>query len=343
MAHEIGVNDEVRSTNSSEWHGLGIKIREGLTPSGALAESDKLNWGIAERPISFVNPQTLETTYVDSHKLLLRDDNFECLGVVGAKYVPSPNKILAEFCDALSTVNKRVVVDTLGSVRGGKRVWFCMKSDSFTIRKDDIIKPYLVVATGHDGTMGLRGVPTAIRTVCSNTLHAVVGHSTEESESAGKGSFSFRHSDKLSARLDEAQKWIHNYFSSIDKTSEKMQELADRNISREIAAEFFVRQYLKDFPSPNADNIEAKLKERRQATMDSALMSFFRRWDFEEGIAGSTAWNAFNSYSGLLQHDMKARGIDDTRRIENRVENNLFGLNASRTSRAFVDAFQIAS
>lgn len=341
MTHEITNSDYVGIVGDTGWHGLGKKIEAGLTPLEALKGSP-LDWGIVERPLAYSPNDDGLTTIAASHKVLLRSDTLEELGVVGASYQPTPNDVLAQFCEALAKETDKVVIDTLGSVRGGRRVWFNLRGDSFTVRDKDLITPYICIATGHDGTMAVKGIPTTIRSVCSNTLHAVIGRSDDGLESK-RGAFSYRHSANVMDRIEEARKCLGLYVTAIAETETAIRELAETSIPRERAREFFVEQYLKDFPDPKEKGISASTSDQRNAKLGSALQSFVRRWDDEVVVAGETAWNAFNAYSGLIQHDMKARGKDDTARVENRVDSNLFGLNATRTNRAFDMAFQLAS
>ena len=91
------------------------------------------------------------------------------------------------------------------------------------------------------------------------------------------------------------------------------------------------------------DNPQDKKEERQRDKATSAFNSFSRRFDDERAVAGSNLWNAFNAYSGLVQHDMKARGKNDADRIEKRVTSNLFGLNSERINSAIQLAYAMAN
>jgi len=84
-------------------------------------------------------------------------------------------------------------------------------------------------------------------------------------------------------------------------------------------------------------------EERRRNKAMSAYNSFTRRFDDERNIAGASAWNMLNAYTGLVQHDQKTRGADDDQRVERRVESNLFGLNQARTQAAFQRALAVVA
>ena len=119
-------------------------------------------------------------------------------------------------------------------------------------------------------------------------------------------------------------------------------EMARVDIVEDKLVEFFRSNYERDF-----GEIPTNAKDRREELkldrVRSAMGSFMRRFDDEREIAGATAWNAFNAYSGLIQHDMKARGKDDADRVERRIASNLYGLNQERTQKAFAEALMIAS
>ena len=66
-----------------------------------------------------------------------------------------------------------------------------------------------------------------------------------------------------------------------------------------------------------------------------------KRFDDERELAGPTAWNAFNAYTGYVQHDRGSRLKDQAKVAEQKESSNLFGANANRTSAALTTALAI--
>jgi len=100
--------------------------------------------------------------------------------------------------------------------------------------------------------------------------------------------------------------------------------------------------FTRDF-APIAANpkTEAEQKNRDKA-MDSFNL-FSKRFDEERELAGTTAWNMFNAYTGWVQHDRGLKWKDPQIAHERRISANLFGINTERTSKAFDHALAVSA
>lgn len=334
MSHEIieGM-DSVVLHREQAWHGLGIVIPNEFTPREGLTYGN-LEWGLIQRPL-LTRLDDGSLVDVPTHVANYRADNNFLLGVVTAGYQPVSNLEMADFCSALCTTGDRVTCESVGSIRGGKRVWFLLKGEPFDVAVGDSIWPYLLVSNGHDGGASFRVTPTTIRTVCSNTLHAVIP--MHDVGSLGSSAICLRHTTNIMDRLEEAQTALAQYNRAMKETRQLIGTLASKDVTSEEVQRFFLECYTHDFgPIPSIPQDAAEGRKRDKAM--SAYNSFSRRFDDDRTIAGTSMWNAFNSYSGLVQHDLKARGRDDADRVQRRVDSNLFGLSAERTSAAFAHA-----
>ena len=245
---------------------------------------------------------------------------------------------MADFCEALRDEGD-VKVETAGSIRSGRRTWFLLKGEEFHVAKGDQILPYILVSNGHDGGACFRVTPTTVRTVCSNTIHMVIPRL--DIGELGDSAIAVRHMGDVMERVQEARNALKHYNKVLEETKQVMDHLASKNVTREQVDNFFLESYTESYGSIPA-NPQNEKEERQRARARSALLSFSKRFDEEREVAGSTIWTAFGAWSGLVQHDQKARGADDEDRIEKRVVSNLFGLNANRTSAALQRAFTIA-
>ena len=336
MAHEIETYDNVLLHKERAWHGLGIVVEDELSPTEAL-DMAGLDYEIVQRPL-FYRDNNGNDVAVPSHVANCRKDVSLLMGVVSSEYQPIQNRQMAEFCEDLLDKSGDVKIETIGTVRNGKRIWMLLKGKPFGVAKGDEIFPYICVSNGHDGATIYRVTPTTVRTVCSNTLHMVIPD-TDTGELL-QSAIAIKHTANALQRVEDAKLALKHYHERQESFRQTAERLARIDVKQEDVQRFFLECYTADFGEVSM-NPQNKLEENRRNRAMSAFDSFSRRFDEERSIAGSSAWNAFNSYSGLIQHDKKARGKDDVTRVQKRVESNLFGLNQTRTQAAFGRALQM--
>jgi len=339
MSHEITKTDNVVMHSQPAWHGLGIVVEDAPTPREALTIGG-IDWGVQNRPV-YTKDDDGNEIEVEGTRANYRADTGELLGVVGSKFPVVQNVDLADFCSALLEEDKKETVrcETVGSIRGGKQIWFLLKGSPFAIHNGDELFPYLLVSNGHDGTHPIRVTPTTIRTVCSNTLHMVIPH--YDTGELGDSAIVIRHTANAMERLQEARNALKHYKVTLEDNRSLAEFLAKKELDKKALTEYFLENYSTDFGAiPN--NPKTKVEQNRKDRAESAFASFTRRFDDERSIAGTSYWNAINAYSGLMQHDRKTRGQTDEERVLNRVESNLFGLSQYRTQEALKRAFALA-
>ena len=336
MSHDIRQHDNLVLHKEGAWHGMGIVVEEAPTPREALTLAG-LDWGVEQRPLFAKDPEGNEV-WVPEYVANYRADTKTYLGLVSAKYKVISNAEMADFCEALQMTDEKVKVETAGSLWNGGRVWFLLKGESFEVANGDGIFPYNLVSNGHDGGSTFRVTPTTIRVVCRNTMSAVIPMA--DTGELGSSAISIRHTVNVMERLEEAKRALAGYSAAIEATKNLANDLAKRDVTREEVQQFFLDCYTYEYGEVPTNPKDATEERRKNRAMD-AYNSFTRRFDDEREIAGASLWNAFNAFSGLVQHDKKARGKDDKDRIEKRVNSNLLGLNAERTGRALQRAFKM--
>jgi broad specificity phosphatase PhoE len=72
-----------------------------------------------------------------------------------------------------------------------------------------------------------------------------------------------------------------------------------------------------------------------------AIAAMVGRFEGDRQVAGATAWNAMNAYTGWLQNDRPPRGKDPARAREKQVHSRLFGVDADRSLEAFAVALAL--
>jgi phage/plasmid-like protein (TIGR03299 family) len=164
MAHQIHEHDSMISVGKTPWHGLGTTL---VTPPKSAAEALQLSglaWTVAKRAMFLDDgrPVQVKTVYESARDrvsvpgAIVREDTNEILGVVGGQYLPYQNADMAEMFDPLIK-DGSVAIETCGSLFNGRRVWMLARfqsehGSSMTIRDNDEVAKYLLLAHGHDGT-----------------------------------------------------------------------------------------------------------------------------------------------------------------------------------------------
>lgn len=331
MAHELTESDVLMLRGESAWHGLGTIINEDL---GAVegAERVGLLWDV-EQIAPMVRMQSGIEFPLDSYRANIRVDTQEVLGIVSSDWKIVQNRQLAEFCDALVEDGDRLIVETCGSIRGGRKLWFLIRGESFSVRAGDMVEQYICVSNGFDGKTGIRATPTNVRVVCSNTLHAVIPQYDGSKFSAGKdNAFSCSHVGDLQSRIKDVKASIGLYQQAAAESADIAVELDRHQVSRADMMQFFLEMYTKQY----ADVLATDADPRDMKNGMEHLHRYQRRFDREANKFGSTKWIMANAYSGWLQHD-KVRhegfGMDDRK-----LSKNLFGVGIQQSDEAFAYA-----
>lgn len=337
--HEIRNTDGLALNRVAAWHGLGNVIPRDFTPRQGLALSGLENANIIQCPL-FAKLPDGSMMEVPTNVLNYRLDTQDQFKVVSKDYQLITNEETADFCEALAGEAKTVYCESVGSVQGGRRVWFLLKGEAFQVAKADEIFPYILVSNGHDGSSPFRVTPTTVRVVCSNTLHQVIPR--REDGTLGESAFMMKHTSGIKERVEEARNALLHYQQTLAGTKEVITALAKKLVKQADIDAFFVEVYQETF-GDIPKNPQDKKEQRARDKAVSAYKSFDRRFDDELHLTGPTAWGVFNAFSGIIQHDMKARGKDDSDRVEKRVKSNLFGLNQDRTLAALNHAYKLVS
>lgn len=242
---------------------------------------------------------------------------------------PFQNLDVANFCESLAEMNDTVKIESAGSIRGGQKIWFLLRGESFSVRNDDEVRPYILVSNGFDGMTGFRCTPTTIRVVCSNTLHMVIPKFERDGSlrTISDQAFVCSHTTTLENRLAQAKAALGLYGHSLETHRNLIDQLAAKDVTTEMCQRFFLECYTRDFEAiPDTPVTSAQKAARTKAV--EAMKSFNKRFETEVDLAGPTMWNAFNAYTGWLQHDRPQRGNNTTRNHESKTHSNLFGKNS---------------
>lgn len=326
MSHEITKTDRIVLHKHAAWHGLGKIVEDAPTPTEALKMAE-LDWTVEQWDLEATKEHDL--LEVPTHVANVRSDTNEILAVVGSGYQPVQNAELAEFAEALAEQDDTVTVESAGSIMGGRKVWFLLKGESFEAKSNDIVEPYILVSNGHDGLTSLRCTPTTVRVVCSNTLHMVIPRNGNATRTVA--GYNARHVGNIEDKIEHAKAALGLYGRTLETQKEFIGTLAARDVTREEIQEFWLEVYQEQVGA-----IPKKIKNghdrRKRDKATEAFAKMGERFDTERNVAGATAWNAFNAFTGWQQNDKKYRSE------EARINGKMF----ARTNDSTVDAFASA-
>ena len=338
MSHDITSEDHAVFSNKSAWHGLGTTVESAPTPGQALVLA-KLDWEVQSSFAMFADFEgtgdtgpSLHRTPIDNRKALRRSDTGRILGVMGKDYTPVQNTELAEFCYELADLQADVTVESAGSLRQGRRVWFLLRSSSLFVggNENDEVKPYVFIYNSNDGSSALELMPTSIRVVCANTAKAARQHSEKNS---------FRHTPSILDRVKQHIPTLRACFESIEQQVAHAGVLSEMEVDESCLDSLYYRVYDECIAKiPSAGDPEDGDAKKSGAKRDKAF-EIIKHWKFlqrEECDAHGFSlnmWTASQAVTAWLDHDMPItlrKNSKHDSQNEARTHSKLFGRAASK-------------
>jgi phage/plasmid-like protein (TIGR03299 family) len=310
------------SVKERPWHGLGTvlenapSIEEGIRLAG-------LDWDVTLRSIASNDDEKVE---IDTHKIVVREDNKKPLGVVSSKYKAVQNKEAFSFFEPFIE-SGMASLETAGSLFDGKRVFVLAKinSEDMEVSKDDIIEKYILLSNSHDGSQALRIGYTPIRVVCNNTLSAAIS-------SKDSALIRLTHRGEIVSNLTEIRETMDLVNQQFITTEEKYKYLATRDINqndlKKYVKQVFSAKSLNQIISDYDKGLEEKeeIEKWRQRLMDRVEEIF-------ELEPVHNAWTMYNSVNYFLNHK-------NSKTLEHRYNSMWFGDRKRLDNKAFELALQ---
>lgn len=307
------------------WHGLGQKIDEDATIEEWRIAAG-LDWEIEKRKLYYtkmVNGKKIPHV-VEDRVALVRSDTQEHLSIMSDGYnVVQPEDILEFYRELVDGSQFRI--ETAGSLKNGAKIWALARGNlDLRVQGQDLIKPYLLLATTCDGSMSTVSDFTTICVVCNNTLTAAVGTNGE------KAGIRIPHSRKFDP--NEVKRELGLLDDQFETFAQDVDTLADKKMKRNDVIEFFVDQYAKLNEDGEVEN------ERHVKAVAGRLIDLY---DSGPGAdlrsRKNTAWGMVNAITHYEDFDAKAHNNG------NRFNSSQFGRGARRKKAAFNNALEMAA
>jgi len=206
MAHEISTNsvtgkvEAFYGKNTPAWHGLGTVVQGCLTSDAAI-QTAGLDWNVGIWDAYAVGNNGNTMVKAKSHRMTVREDTNEVLGVIGKDYKVIQNLQAFGFVDNL-IADGVMQYETAGALRGGKTVWMLatMPDRKFMLNGEssEMHESWVLFVNSHDGKGAARVIPTTVRVVCQNTLNVAMN--------SGSQGLRIWHNGDLEAKLTEARR-----------------------------------------------------------------------------------------------------------------------------------------
>lgn len=322
MAHLI---EQMAYVGVTPWHGLGSRLSP-KQPIEIWQREAGMDWKIQDSPVHFKSDSIGALgsihTFPDQ-KVLYRSDTKAPLSVVSQRYqVVQPREVL-EFYRDLTEVSG-FELETAGVLKGGRKFWALARTgQGTTLRGNDQVNGYLLLATSCDGTLATTATPTTVRVVCNNTLTIALDGSAK--------AIKVPHSTRFDPQAVKKQLGIA--VSQWDNFMHRMRMLSERKVQWHEAMGFFMN-VLCD-ANPNMP-LPAVLPNERALRKVQCLYEGQGRGSTLESAQG-TAWGLLNAVTEYVDHERRARSI------EYRMDSAWFGQGAQLKQRALEAALQLAA
>lgn len=281
--------------SSVPWHKLGQRLQEGESIE-VWAKAAGLSHTVHTSPVQFVDDEGVLQMNADRN-VLYRSDNKKPLGVVGNRYHVVQPKTVLQFFEKL-TEHNGFTLEVAGALNGGKRIWALAKvSEGAPVYGEDVVKPYVLLATSYDGTMATTAMLTSVRVVCHNTL-------TMASE-GGESRITVPHRNQFS--IDDTRLDLGIAFNAFDRFMIESRKLAKKRVT-----DTFVKDFLKELLPPavsvkTVGGVKTVTPVPVEETRGfKSIMELFQFEAMGVGMSSATgtAWGALNAVTQYVDHSM---------------------------------------
>lgn len=335
MAHEIMETDHLMLAGKPAWHGMGTVLESRCNALEAL-DVARLNWTVEVAPFKLFMEDGIEAGCGD-HRMVVRSDTKEAFAPCMKGYSPIQNKDIAELAYEISNASDKAV-ESAGSLRGGRRVWFLIDMGTIYAAQDDAVKPYMFIGSGHDLSMSLTLGAISTRVVCANTMAIALNEMNAES-------IRVKHTMSSEERLAKIVDWIATPKRALDNYESKVKIMAETEMTDEYLRTFYMGIWQKingKLTLKDLNEDKDSCRSRRCINECAQWLQNFKDDPKQTAVSTSgTVWAALNSVTQFANHQktVKNEGRDLTRR----TESILFGSASALNRAAYESALALIS
>jgi phage/plasmid-like protein (TIGR03299 family) len=282
-------------TGEQPWHGLGNKLAP-QQPIDVWKKNAGMDWQIEQSDVCYVSG-TQHVGVINTfpeQKVLYRSDTKAPLAVVSKRFnVVQPGEILEFYRDL--TACHGFELETAGVLRQGRKFWALAKTgQTSTLKGQDRVDGYLLLATACDGTLATTAQFTSVRVVCNNTLQIALGNASS--------AIKVPHRSHFDAEAVKRQLGIT--VASWDSFVARMRALVDRPVDPD-SVEGLLRRVLT-YAAPDS---KTPVVNEQAVSIVNSLYEGGGRGALMASSRG-TAWGLLNSVTEYVDHHRRARSDD---------------------------------
>ena len=322
MAHLI---NSMAYTGETPWHQLGNQL-PAKQSIDVWAKEAGMDWNICETPVRYLTEQIGSLGAIMSfndQKVLYRSDTKAALSVVSGRYQVVQPKAVLEFYRDLTEISG-FELETAGVLKEGKKFWALAKTGKeATLKGNDVVKGYILLATSCDGTLATTATPTTVRVVCNNTLTIALN--------GASSAIKVPHSTSFDPQAVKKQLGIA--VSQWDSFMYRMKTLSERKVKSHESMNYFLKVLCQT--DSHVDPTLGLMNERALKKVQALYEG--QGHGSELASAEGTAWGLLNAVTEFVDHEKRARSQ------EYRLDSAWFGQGASLKQRALDYALQLAA
>lgn len=322
MAHLV---QTMAYTGETPWHQLGNQL-PAQQPIEVWAEKAGMDWDICETPVRYMTEQAGSLGSIMSfsdQKVLYRSDTKAALSVVSQRYQVVQPKAVLEFYRDLTEISG-FELETAGVLKEGKKFWALAKTGKeTTLKGNDLVKGYILLATSCDGTLATTATPTTVRVVCNNTLSIALN--------GASSAIKVPHSTSFDQQAVKKQLGIA--VSQWDSFMYRMKTLSERKVKSHEAMNYFLKVICQS--DSHVDPAMGLMNERALKKVQALYEGQGHGADLAS--ANGTAWGLLNAVTEFVDHERKAKSQDY------RLDSAWFGQGANLKQRALDHALQLVA
>lgn len=304
MSHELDFSSGQAAfayVGAQGWHGFG----QALTPEASIedwAQQAHMDWRVESAPVQYVVGE--EALLVPARKVYYRSDNHKSLAVVSNDHNEvQPFEVLEWFRDLTSGAG--FSMETAGCLYEGRKFFAMAKSGKeVKLMGEDILKPYLLLATSCDGSMATCAHFTSVRVVCSNTLRMAIG------SEAGKAAVRVPHNGLFDGDKAKVQLGVKGE-EAWDSFIKKITLLAKTPIPPDIAHDVIAAELRDEWLTKEGEKM-TPIQMLEESKPLNAIMQLFNGKMLGADFKSSkgTMWGLLNAVSEYTDHHTSIRSPD---------------------------------
>ena len=283
-------------------------------------------WEICETPVRYMAEQagTLGSIMsYDDQKVLYRSDTKSALSVVSSRYQVVQPKAVLEFYRDLSEISG-FELETAGVLKEGRKFWALARTGkSASLKGNDVVNGYILLATSCDGTLATTATPTTVRVVCNNTLTIALN--------GASSAIKVPHSTSFCA--ESVKKQLGIAVSQWDAFMYRMKTLSERKVKSHESMNYFLKVLCQT--DSHVDPAQGLMNERALKKVQALYDGQGKGADLQS--ASGTAWGLLNAVTEFVDHERKAKSQDY------RMDSAWFGQGANLKQRALDHALQLVA